>query len=295
LFGENGSGAADEFKAGLFYRGMRRWTDQERISCFYFEMFDEPWKDAANPGGPENHFGLIDVHGGVKYALWPLVDQVEINGLARSGRRLTKTYEGSEQKLLERLLPVPSKEQGVFLKSTNANRTIGEAVTEEAMLLFGAKPEAKTVSFPSSRVKLNVWEGSCSANYLEEDDVLEVTPGEGTWWGCAFEVQADGNGENLSAFEKGKLHFEVRSASRSVFALGFQTGLWAKNTQTDNFITLNDSAFRLSDKWQSYSVPLASLTGDGDLTDVTSLLYLRGDKRADSKPIQIRRVFYTRE
>lgn len=295
LFGENGSGAADEFKAGLFYRGMRRWTNQEKVSCFYFEMFDEPWKDATNPGGPENHFGLIDVDGGVKYALWPIVGEGKFNGLSRSGRKLTKTYDGSEQKLFEAVLPVPSKEQGVFLKGNNAYRTIGEPVTEEVMLLFGSKPDSKTVSFPSSRVKLNVWEGSCSASYREEDDVLEVIPGEGTWWGCAFEVQADVKGENLSAFEKGKLHFEVRTASRSKFALGFQTGLWAKNTQTDNFITLNDSETLLSDGWQSYSVPLESLSGDGDLTDVTSLLYLRGDKRADSEAIQIRRVYYTRE
>ena len=45
------------------------------MSCFYFEAFDEKWKDAANSLGSENHFGLFNINGQAKYALWDLVDQ----------------------------------------------------------------------------------------------------------------------------------------------------------------------------------------------------------------------------
>ena len=47
------------------------------MSCFYFEAFDEPWKDAHNKGGSENYFGLFTVDGKAKYR--PL-------GLGRSRR-----------------------------------------------------------------------------------------------------------------------------------------------------------------------------------------------------------------
>ena len=53
---------------------MREWTDAKGISCFYFEAFDEQWKDANHPEGSENHFGLITLDGQAKYALWDLVD-----------------------------------------------------------------------------------------------------------------------------------------------------------------------------------------------------------------------------
>ena len=59
LYGSNDSKAVDEYKAGIFYHKMRDWTNEAGISCFYFEAFDEPWKDAGNAGGSENHFGLF--------------------------------------------------------------------------------------------------------------------------------------------------------------------------------------------------------------------------------------------
>ncbi len=49
-YGTSGSKATDEYKEGLFYKYMRDWTDDAGISCFYFELFDEPCKYARNPG-----------------------------------------------------------------------------------------------------------------------------------------------------------------------------------------------------------------------------------------------------
>jgi exo-beta-1,3-glucanase (GH17 family) len=41
-----GSKATDEYKEGLYYQLLREWTNNAGISCFYFEAFDEQWKDA---------------------------------------------------------------------------------------------------------------------------------------------------------------------------------------------------------------------------------------------------------
>ena len=75
LYGPEGSKATDEYKEGLYHQRLRKWTEEAGISCFYFEAFDEIWKDAQNPGGSENYFGLFTIDGQAKYAIWDLVDQ----------------------------------------------------------------------------------------------------------------------------------------------------------------------------------------------------------------------------
>lgn len=101
LYGLTGSKACDEYKSGLFYRKMREWTNKERITCFYFEAFDENWKDPNNAKGSENHFGLFTVEGKAKYAIWDKVDAGVFNGLKRDGEAILKTLNGSQEALMK--------------------------------------------------------------------------------------------------------------------------------------------------------------------------------------------------
>ena len=101
FYGNDGSRACDEYKAAKYYAWMRSWTNQARITCFYFEAFDEKWKDAKNPNGSENHFGLFTVEGKAKYALWNMVEQGLFNELSRDGNRIDKTYQGNTSELLK--------------------------------------------------------------------------------------------------------------------------------------------------------------------------------------------------
>jgi exo-beta-1,3-glucanase (GH17 family) len=110
-YGADGSKAADEYKSGKYYQLTREWTNKERISCFYFEAFDEQWKDAANPLGSENHFGLINLKGQAKYAIWDLVDKDAFKGLTRDGKTITKTYKGLEKDLLADVHVPPRREE----------------------------------------------------------------------------------------------------------------------------------------------------------------------------------------
>lgn len=104
-YGVNGSRATDEYKQGLYYKHLREWTNKEGISCFYFEAFDEKWKDAQNANGSENHFGLINLKGEAKYPIWDLVDNGTFKGLKRDGKVITKTFKGNKKALMETVLP----------------------------------------------------------------------------------------------------------------------------------------------------------------------------------------------
>ncbi len=108
-YGPTGSNATDEFKEGLYYQLMREWTNSEKISCFYFEAFNEPWKDASNANGSENHFGLFTEEGKAKYALWDLVDAGAFEGLSRSGNPVEKTYGGNRAEVIDAALDPPLK------------------------------------------------------------------------------------------------------------------------------------------------------------------------------------------
>ncbi len=99
MYGNDGSKATDEYKSGLYYYLMREWSNKNNISCFYFEAFDENWKDSANPLGSENHFGLINLQNQAKFAIWDKVDKGIFNGLTRNGKPIVKTYNGDENAL----------------------------------------------------------------------------------------------------------------------------------------------------------------------------------------------------
>jgi len=112
-YGNNGSKATDEYKEAIYYKHMREWTTEANMSCFYFEAFDEIWKDARNPGGSENHFGLFTVDGKAKYALWDLVDKGVFKGLSRNGKQIVKTYNGNKDSLLLEVQLPPVKKLAV--------------------------------------------------------------------------------------------------------------------------------------------------------------------------------------
>jgi len=106
-YGPKGSKATDQYKQAIYYKLMREWTNSAGISCFYFEAFDEQWKDAGNQYGSENHFGLFTINGEAKYPIWDLVDKGNFEGLTRDGNTITKTFEGNEEGVMKEVLVPP--------------------------------------------------------------------------------------------------------------------------------------------------------------------------------------------
>ena len=98
-YGNEGSKATDEYKSATYFEWMRDWTNHSGITCFYFEAFDENWKNSSNPLGSENHFGLFNLQSQAKFALWNTVDKGVFKGLMRNGKPIVKTYNGNEKAL----------------------------------------------------------------------------------------------------------------------------------------------------------------------------------------------------
>jgi exo-beta-1,3-glucanase (GH17 family) len=102
FYGDKGTCAANEYTAALFYDGVRKWTTQNNLTCFYFEAFDEPWKSDGTDGS-EGHFGLFTVDGKAKRVLWDWVDRGAFDGLTRGGVPIVKTHDGNKDAVLETL------------------------------------------------------------------------------------------------------------------------------------------------------------------------------------------------
>ena len=106
-YGDKGTCVTDEYKSGLFHKAVRQWTSEDHITCFYFEAFDEPWKNNGGLGS-EGFFGLFTVDGKAKYGMWELFDSGTFKGLTRGGKAIEKTYGGDLNALLKDVKP-PTK------------------------------------------------------------------------------------------------------------------------------------------------------------------------------------------
>lgn len=108
FYGDDGSRATDEYKMARYHDLIREWADKQGVSVFYFEAFDEQWKDAENPMGSENHFGLINLQSEAKYVLWDEVDAGIFDGLKRDGMPITKSFGGNLERMMETVKVPPT-------------------------------------------------------------------------------------------------------------------------------------------------------------------------------------------
>ena len=296
-YGASGSKAADELKQALFYKHMRKWEKDSGMSVFYFEAFDEQWKDPHDVNGSENHFGLIGLDNKVKYALWDLVDENVFEGLKRGGKPLGKSYNGEEDTLIQEVLLPPFKSRMGIRKLTtvNQNATAGVPVVAEAYVVVNplmAPTDKNNMTYPSQQIKLNPWEGTMNIQ-MTDNSVIEVTTRIGAWWGGALELQGD-LGEDLSNFKSGYLNFAIQGDQSLAFNIGFQTGVFLAGTQVNNFVSFKPGSDRqLEDNWVTYKIPLAELDRGADLTDVRGALYVWSDIPADNKRLDIKNIYYS--
>lgn len=108
FYGDEGARATDEFKSARYHELIRNWSEENDVSVFYFEAFDEKWKDAQNQLGSENHFGLINLQSQAKYMLWDEVDAGVFDGLTRDGLPITKTFNGDLDSLMQTVKVPPT-------------------------------------------------------------------------------------------------------------------------------------------------------------------------------------------
>ena len=300
-YGNSGSKAADEYKGRLYYDFMREWTDSAGISLFYFEGFDEQWKHASNPGGSENHFGLVRLNNEVKYALWDLFDEGRFDGLTRGGKPLVKSYGGDVTALLNEVLNPPFKSTMPVRKISTVNEAavLGKPVTANTYVIANRrmKPtEDNDMSYPSAVVKLQPWEGSVGIEMSPKGVVTILTREGAQWgWGTGFEIQGK-KGENLSKFKNGHLNFSIRGDSTLSFQIGYQSGRWEDGDQVNNFVEFGpDTSRKVGSRWISYKIPMSELDSGGNLKNVGNILSVLSTTRDQGKKIYLKNIYYTQD
>jgi len=45
-----------------YLKEMKAWSEEEKITIFFFEAFNEPWKGSSDANEPEKHWGIYDVN-----------------------------------------------------------------------------------------------------------------------------------------------------------------------------------------------------------------------------------------
>ncbi len=301
LYGNPGSNAADEYKEKMFFDLMTEWSGTNNVTLFYFEAFDEPWKDTSNSRGSENHFGLFTVDGKAKYALWDFVDEGNFDGLGRDGVPVKKTFDGDESSVMATVYPPSSNNNDSQqtrdrISTVNTSRSTGEVVTESVYVISDSSllpTELNSMTYPSSTLWINAWEGTSTLE-MGADNIFTLKTGTGSWWGAGLEIESS-SGEDLSQFIGGTLTFDIRGNTTSNFNIGFQSGLWGNSSrpQVNNFVRFGPKLSRsINSYWVTHEIPMTEINKGANLTDVTSLIYLMGDSDFDGRNIEIRNIFY---
>lgn len=284
LYGIKGSAAADEYKQMIYHQWIRQYCEKEGMACFYFEAFDEPWKDGDNPGGSENHFGLISVDGLVKAPLWSAFDQGVLDGLKRGGKPLRKSLEGSAEKLfaLSALPPKQADQPALRLNSS-----------EKGTSLFVWSNEKDKASFPVQQyLSMSPWEGSCQME-INDNGHLELAAGAGDWWGASLNLKEP---VDFSPFAESYLHIKVKGSPETTFEIGWQSGLYEDGTQQNASWAIGaGTEYPLkADEYQSFRIPVSTFKGKANLADVRAPFYVRGLRNIKGAEFSLARMFFSR-
>lgn len=254
--GEGGTQAAGEYQQKSFYDDMREFSNDFGASLFFFQAFDEPWKgDNANPSHSEQHFGLIDITGNVKYVAWDKVDA--LTGLSRGTvQTLNASYSGDLPTLLDDLLPPPYA-------------PIATPPAEGEFVVLGATAYANSVVYGWDN-PLTAWAG-VNADTGVMTVVTDPAMAKDWGWGAGI-----GNGDspvNLSGSQT--MTFEIRGIDNAdsalatfPFYLGFET-----TAGRDHWVRFNaGQGYVITSDWQTISIPLSQFSQyeNADLSAVTS-------------------------
>lgn len=279
LYGSEGSGAADEYKEMLYHREIRAFSRSQDMACFYFEAFDEPWKDGKNPGGSENHFGLITVDGEVKMPLWDVFDTGAFQDLSRGGKALRKSLGGNEELALRHSSLPPKKSDQPAIKVNAEGDVVAWATTSAEQNSPLKYLELYTIS---------PWKESCSME-KGDDGELVIRAGDGDWFGGSLSTLG---ALDLSAYANGFLVLEAKGTPGATFEIGLQSGDYEAGTQRSASVTLGQNGdFELdSQSYLSIKVSMNEIAGETDLKDVRAPLYVKGLDSFQGAELRIRQA-----
>jgi hypothetical protein len=226
------------------------------------------------------------------------MDAGSFDGLTRDGKPLIKSYGGDESALLADVLKPPFKSAMPVRKisTVNSEATVGEPVTAKTYIVANPSlvPSADNdMTYPSATIKLVPWEGTSSIE-MSPQGVVIVETRSADWWGASLEFQAD-QGENLSNFQSGHLHFDIKGDESITFNMGFQTGRFLQGNQVNSFVAVGKGTeYPITEEWRTVKLPIAKLSKGTSMDNTTGILSFLSRARAEQKQIMVRNVYYTR-
>ena len=229
----------------MYFDRLTSWLSSSATAkpktIFYFEAFDEPWKQA------DDNWGLFNVARKARY----VVQSLYSNTLWEAG-----TYS-----LSDALYFIPTQSNGTVTASRYTvfadTLTTGEVKPTESIFWVGWNSPA------------TAYAGVSTLGFAPGDgpNSLEITPAPTTWgWGLIAALQT--TSDDLSLFAtSGRLNISVKTTYPGKIEVGFLTGTTAAGSAYDVYLAIdpaNNSYGYLNDgNWHAVSIPISAITPFG--------------------------------
>lgn len=261
----------------MYMDRLKAWTGGPK-NIFYFEAFDEPWKQN------DDKWGLFNVERKARY----VVKDLYPSSIWEAG---TANY---------------TEANAAYFQPPST----GNAITASNYLIHNTG--AVTGAAPSAALAWNPWDCTpCSAvGTIESGGFLKVVPAPKAWgWGFFNGLSTEGASENLSLFNaaSGRLNFKVKTAYAGKIRVGFQT-LNSAGTTVDVFMTLGagEYGYANTDNWVAVSIPISTIISSSgnastlDMSKVRNAFVINdvysstGNTAGATSPINIDAIYWSK-
>lgn len=239
----------------MYFDRLLTWGNEFRTSgagpaaIFYFEAFDEPWKQA------DDKWGLFNVDRQARYVVQELYPAT--------------TWEPGTYSAADALYYIPLTGNGTVTASRYTlyanTTTLSEAKPAEAAV-WNAWDNG-TTGFAT--------EVATTADPADLSSSIEVTPKPASWgWGLALSLPT--TAEDLSQFgATGKLNFSIKTTYPGAIEVGFLTGSATSGSAYDVYLAVQPGEYGYVNdgNWHTVSIPISAITPRGamafGMTDAT--------------------------
>jgi exo-beta-1,3-glucanase (GH17 family) len=238
----------------MYFDRLNTWlagSAAKPTSIFYFEAFDEPWKQA------DDKWGLFNVNRQARYA---------VQSLYPAGTWEAGTYTANDAVYF-----IPTASNGVI----TANRY---AVFADVAVIGEAKP-TETPLWVGWNSPATAYAGENTSTFAPSDGPksMEITPAPLSWgWGMIAALVT--TSDDLSLFAAaGRLNFSIKTTYPGKIEIGFLTGTTAAGSAYDVYLPIdpanNTYGYVNDGTWRTVSIPISAITPSGamayGMTDAT--------------------------
>ena len=217
----------------MYFQRLEEWRQQSRLSgagpanIFYFEAFDEPWKQG------DDGWGLFNVNRKARYVVQNLYPQ--------SIWESTTLTDNDAVYFLPPAINTPFADNQYTLFSDAVGAVLASGLRVDAF--DGNSVNAPTVN---------------SAQAPEGSSVIQLTPTPKNYgWGLIWGPQTEGTTQNLSAFAGGSLNLWVKGAYPGKIEVGLST-LTTEGESQEVYLQIGngDYGYCTTDAWCRVTIPM---------------------------------------